>query len=111
LRHFGTLSFLLNATARTEQLPVIARIMASLAEFMNLVLKLAGEREISPNQNRELGRAHMEVLLAVQNLTTAATGASLLPQMIADLAAARELLARRVPDRTRPIGLIGTAGA
>jgi len=101
LRRFGTLTVLWSITTSSEQLTKFTAAMTRVAEFVNLVVKLASKREISPNECRALGRAHLAVLGAVQVLVTGPETEAMLPQMAADIAAASALLECRLPERAR----------
>lgn len=101
LRRFGTLTTLWSITTSSEQLTQFTGAMTRVAELVNLVVELARNKEISLNESRALGRAHLAVLGAVQVLVTGPETEAMLPQMVADIAAASALLERRVPERAR----------
>lgn len=101
LRRFGMLSILWTTSLAAEQLPALAHLLNCLGAFVSVTTNLAGEREISVNQNKALGLASMNFLCALQEIPTDTVVLELVPQMVADLSAARDLLGARVPERTR----------
>lgn len=101
LRRFGMLSILWNSFQDVEQLPTYAQVLARLADFVNVLADLATKREVSPNENKALERASMNLVCAVQSMAGQAVVSALLPQMVADFAAARNLIGGRVPAGVR----------
>jgi hypothetical protein len=101
LRRFGSLTLLWSVTTRSEQLLQIAKAIAGIAEYVQIVVKLAAQTQISLNDKKALGRAHLAVLGAVQGVVSGPETQALLPQMVADFAAAGEILTRRLPEWAR----------